>query len=57
MKNLKVGIQLYSLRDALKKDFEGTLKNVADIGYEYVEFAGFYERSADEIKEILNKQI
>lgn len=55
MKNLKVGIQLYSLRDALKKDFEGTLKKVADIGYEYVEFAGFYERSADEVKEILNK--
>ncbi|MBE7068674.1 MAG: sugar phosphate isomerase/epimerase [Clostridiales bacterium] len=55
MKNFKVGIQLYSVREELAKDFEGTLKKVADAGYQYVEFAGFFKRSAEEIKGILEK--
>ena len=55
MKNLKVGIQLYSLRDEMAKDVEATLKKVAEIGYEYVEFAGFYGKSATELKTILDK--
>ncbi len=55
MKRFKVGIQLYSLRNALKDDFDGTLKAVADMGYEYVEFAGYYGRSAEELKAALDK--
>lgn len=35
-----VGVQIYSVRDALKEDFEGTVKKVADIGYKYVEAYG-----------------
>jgi sugar phosphate isomerase/epimerase len=39
-KHIPVGLQLYSVRDALGKDFEGTLKQVAEMGFEGVEFAG-----------------
>jgi sugar phosphate isomerase/epimerase len=39
-KRIPIGLQLYSVRDLLKKDFEGTLKQVAEIGIEGVEFAG-----------------
>jgi len=31
------GLQVYTLRDAIQKDFKGTLKRVADIGYNYIE--------------------
>jgi sugar phosphate isomerase/epimerase len=55
MENLKVGIQLYSLRDEMEKDVEATLKKVAEIGYEYVEFAGFHGKTAEEMKSILDK--
>ena len=55
MKKFNVGIQLYGVRKAMEKDFEGTLKAVADMGYEYVEFAGYYGRTADEIKGLLDK--
>ena len=55
MKKFKVGIQLYGVRNAMAADFEGTLKAIADMGYEYVEFAGYYGRTAEEIKAILDK--
>ena len=55
MKKFGVGIQLYGLRNTMAEDFEGTLKAVADLGYEYVEFAGYYNKSAEEIKALLEK--
>ena len=55
MKKFKVGIQLYGVRNSLKADFEGTIKAIAEMGYEYVEFAGYYDKSAEEIKQILAK--
>ena len=36
MKKFNVGLQLYSVRDDMAADFEGTLKKVAEMGYEYV---------------------
>lgn len=36
----KIGLQLYTVRDLLKSDFEGTLGKVARLGYREVEFAG-----------------
>ena len=35
-----IGIQLFTVREALAKDFEGTLRKLADIGYREVEFFG-----------------
>src|SRR6185437_149602 len=39
-----VGIQLYTVRDDMKKDPEGTLKKLVAIGYKYVEAAGYADR-------------
>jgi sugar phosphate isomerase/epimerase len=42
MADFKIGIQLYTVRDALKSDFKGTLKKLSEIGYDGVEFAWEY---------------
>ena len=47
---LPVAIQLYSLRDEMAKDFEGTLKAVKEMGYDGVEFAGLYDHDPKEVK-------
>ena len=53
--NFKTGLQLYSVRDEMAKDMEKTLAAVADMGYEYVEFAGYYGRSSEQLSELLRK--
>lgn len=55
MANLKVGIQLYSLRDKMEADMYGTLKAVKEMGYDCVEFAGYFGKSAEEIKAMLDE--
>lgn len=52
--NLPIALQLYSVRDEMEKDFIGTLKKVADIGYKGVEFAGFGGLSAEQLKKALD---
>jgi sugar phosphate isomerase/epimerase len=47
---LPLGMQLYSVRTMLPKDFAGTLKQVGALGYKQVEAAGFYDHSVDEVK-------
>ena len=42
---LPVALQLYSVRDELEADFEGTIAKVREFGYDGVEFAGLYGRS------------
>lgn len=39
-----LGIQLYSVRDDMHKDPSGTLKQLADMGYRYVEHADYHNR-------------
>src|ERR1035438_330331 len=39
---IPVGLELYSVRDALKKDLNGTVKAVAQMGYQCVEFYAPY---------------
>ncbi len=55
MKQFKVGIQLYGLRNAMANDFVGTLRAVRDMGYEYVEFAGYFGYTGEQIKAILDE--
>lgn len=50
MINFPVALQLYSVRDDLAADFEGTLKKVKELGYDGVEFAGLYGHTAAEVK-------
>lgn len=52
---MEYGLQLYSVRDFTQKDLDSTLKKVARIGYKYVEFAGFFGHSAEEVKAMLNE--
>ena len=50
MSKLPIGIQLYSVRDAVEADFAGTLKELKKMGYDAVEFAGLFNYSAKEVK-------
>ena len=49
------GLQLFSVRDVTDKDLEGTLRAVAEMGYKYVEYAGFFGHSAEQVKEWQDK--
>lgn len=42
-------MQLYTVRTALEKDFDGTLARVAAIGFKEVEFAGYFGRTPTEV--------
>ena len=50
----RISIQLYTLRDQLAADLEGTLEALAGIGYRRVEHAGFVGRTATEFKAALD---
>ena len=53
LKRVPVGIELYSVRDELKKDLTGTVRAVAKMGYEVVEFfSPYYEWTPDYAKEV-----
>ena len=52
---MKLGIQLYTLRDFAEKDLEDVLKKISSYGYDGVELAGLYGKSAQEIKDLLDK--
>jgi sugar phosphate isomerase/epimerase len=52
-KHIPVGLELYSVREELKKDLPGTIQGVARIGYECVEFyAPYYEWTLDYAKQV-----
>jgi sugar phosphate isomerase/epimerase len=55
MKRPGIALQLYSVRDDCARDFFGTLEKVAAMGFEGVEFAGFYGRSAGELRDRLRE--
>src|SRR5260370_10482797 len=39
----RIGLQLYTVREAMKTDFEGSIAKVATTGYKEVEFAGVFD--------------
>jgi len=45
-----IGLQLYTVRDLMQKDVEGTIAQVAAAGYQEVEFAGYFGKTPAEIK-------
>ena len=51
---LPLGLQLYSVRDLLPKDYEGTLRQLGAIGYREVEAAGFFDRSPSQVKQAMD---
>jgi len=53
--SLPIGLQLYSVRDLLPKDFNGTLKAVRDAGYTEVEAAGYFNHTATEFRHAMDQ--
>ncbi len=49
----KIGLQLYTVRRDLEKDFAGTLRKVAALGISEVEFAGYFGQKPENIKKLL----
>ncbi len=55
MERVEYGIQMYSVRDLAKESLKDALKRVAELGYKYIEFAGFFENSAEDVKSWLDE--
>ena len=50
-----IGLQLYTVRDQLQTDFDGTLSKIALIGYKNMEFAGYYNRTPEQVRATLDR--
>ncbi|GAE91925.1 sugar phosphate isomerase/epimerase [Gracilibacillus boraciitolerans JCM 21714] len=51
----KIAIQLYSVREHTNKDFLGTLSKLGEMGYEAVQFAGFFDTAAEKLKQVMDE--
>lgn len=51
----KIGLQLYTVRDQMELSVENTLATVSNIGYQEVEFAGYFDYSATALKRLLDQ--
>ena len=49
-----IGVQLYTVRNEMQKDFDGTLKTVAALGYKEFEFAGYNNRSPKDVRSLID---
>lgn len=52
---MRYALQLYSVVEAMEKDFRETVRHTARIGYDGVEFAGFYGLPPEEVKALLTE--
>ena len=52
---MEYGIQMYSVRDLTKESLDEALRQVAELGYKFIEFAGFFGHTAEEVKGMLDK--
>lgn len=51
----KIGVQLYTVRSEMEQDFEGTLRRIAALGYDEIEFAGLFNRDPKEVRDLVRK--
>ncbi|WP_088089787.1 hypothetical protein [Bacillus sp. OV166] len=49
-----IGLQLFSVWKDAEKDFLGTVQKVADLGYGAIQFAGFFQTPAQEVKQLMD---
>jgi len=54
MGKIPIALQLFSVREDCARDLPGTLKAVAEMGYDGVEFAGYYNRTAKELRKMVD---
>jgi len=50
----RIGVQLYTVRDEMAADVEATLARVASLGFTEVEFAGYFDRTPQQIRQALD---
>lgn len=50
-----IGLQLYTIRDQMDSNFDYALRQVAEIGYREVEFAGLFDKSPKKVAQIMGK--
>ncbi|MGV3710580.1 MAG: sugar phosphate isomerase/epimerase family protein [Gemmatimonas sp.] len=50
-----IGVQLYTVGDQMRTDFEGTIEKVANIGYKQVEFAGYFNKTPEQVRALLDR--
>jgi sugar phosphate isomerase/epimerase len=50
----RIGLQLYTVRQQMEKDVEGTIARVAATGYREVEFAGYFGRAPRDVRALLD---
>ncbi|MDF2787285.1 MAG: sugar phosphate isomerase/epimerase [Neobacillus sp.] len=55
MIKIPVAVQMYTLRKETQEDFAGTLKKVAELGFQGVEFAGYGGLTTKEVKALLDE--
>lgn len=53
--SFSIGLQLYSIRNEFEKDYKGTLIRVKELGFDGVEFAGFYDIPAQALKSVIDE--
>jgi sugar phosphate isomerase/epimerase len=53
--HLPLALQLYSVRQLLPTDYEDTLKNIGALGYREVEAAGYFNHTAPDVKQAMDK--
>jgi sugar phosphate isomerase/epimerase len=51
----RLGMQLYTVRAEMAKDFDGTLARVAALGFREVEFAGYFDRTPQQVRAALDR--
>lgn len=50
-----IGVQLYTVRDEMRRDFDGTLFRLGEIGYQEVEFHDYFGRTPEQVKAALRR--
>lgn len=55
VKGMGIALQLYSIRDEVLKNFDYALRQVKEMGYEGVEFAGLHGMSPEQIRKMADK--
>jgi sugar phosphate isomerase/epimerase len=50
-----IGLQLYTVRNLMKTDFDGTIAGVAKVGYKEVEFAGYDGKTPKEVRAVIDQ--
>lgn len=51
----RIGLQLYTVRDQMERNFVGTLERVAGIGFKEVEFAGYFNHTPEQVRQHLDR--